>query len=102
VGLAPEHRPEEVPRFPVLLSGGEHWRKVWWGADPRRPSGELRVRGLARYLCSFWNNRHVSTDWIASVTLYRYWARPGWERPRRALLAHVPCPVEARLLEVKP
>jgi len=102
VGLAPEYRPEEVPRFPVLLSGGEHWRKVWWGADPQRPSGELRVRGLARYLCRFWNDRHAPTDWIASVTLYRYWARPGWERPERTLLAHVPCPVEARILEVKP
>jgi predicted DCC family thiol-disulfide oxidoreductase YuxK len=102
VGLAPEYRPEEVPRFPVLLSGGEHWRKVWWGADPQRPSGELRVRGFARYLCRFWNGRRAPTDWIAGVTLYRYWARPGWERPRRALLAHVPCPVEGRSLEVEP
>jgi predicted DCC family thiol-disulfide oxidoreductase YuxK len=102
VGLAPEHRPEEIPRFPVLLSGGEHWRKVWWGVDPEKPSGELRVTGLARYLCRFWNDRHAPTDWIASVTLYRYRARPGWEKPERSLLAHVPCPVEARLLEVKP
>jgi predicted DCC family thiol-disulfide oxidoreductase YuxK len=102
VGLAPEHRPEEIPRFPVLLSGGEHWRKVWWGVDPEKPSGELRVTGLARYLCRFWNGRRAPTDWIASVTLYRYRARPGWEKPERSLLAHVPCPVEARLLEVKP
>jgi predicted DCC family thiol-disulfide oxidoreductase YuxK len=102
VGLAPEYRPEEVPRFPVLLSGGEHWRKVWWGANPQKPSGELRVRGLARYLCRFWNGRHAPTDWIASVTLYRYWAEPGWKRPGRSFLAHVSCPVEARLLEVMP
>jgi len=102
VGLAPEYRPEEVPRFPVLLSGGEHWRKVWWGANPQEPLDRLRVEGLARYLCRFWNSRHAATDWIASVTLYRYWARPGWERPGRSLLVHVPCPVEARLLEVEP
>jgi hypothetical protein len=102
VGLGPEYRPEEVPRFPVLLSGGEHWRKVWWGADPQTPSGKVRLGGLAHYLCRFWNDRHAPTDWIASVTLYRYWAKPGWERPGRAFLAHVPCPVEARLLEVEP
>lgn len=95
VGLLPEYRPEEVPRFPVLLSGGEHWRKVWWGANPQSPSGKLRAEGLARYLCRFWNGRRAPTEWIASVSLYRYWAKPGWERPRRNFLVHVSCAVEA-------
>jgi predicted DCC family thiol-disulfide oxidoreductase YuxK len=102
VGLGPEYRPEEVPRFPALLSGGEHWRKVWWGADPQRPSGELRLGGLTRYLCRFWNGGHGPTDWIVSVTLHRYWTRPGWKRPGQGFLAHVPCPLEGRLLEVEP
>lgn len=102
VGLSPEYRPEEVPRFPVLLSGGEHWRKVWWGASPQSPSGKLRTEGLARYLCRFWNGRRAPTEWITSVSLYHYRAKLREERPRRTLLAHVPCAVEARSLEVEP
>lgn len=101
IGKPPRYRPEEIPRHPSLLAGGEHWRKVWWGSLSSKDM-HLRSRGLARYLCNHWNNLHPAKDWIAGVSLYISWAKPGDARPGSRLLTYQACGVERMRLEVKP
>lgn len=83
---------EEVPRFPVLLSGGEHWRKFWWGAWRGRPRDEARMEALALYLCQAWNRRHGGAERLHTVTVYWGTAAPQAEKPRLRPMRSEVCP----------
>ncbi len=83
---------EEVPRFPVLLSGGEHWRKFWWGAWRGRPADEARTEALALYLCQAWNRRHGGAERLHTVTVYWGTAAPQAEKPRLRPMRSEVCP----------
>jgi|GEM_PF-2673372 len=82
----------EVPRYPVLLSGGEHWRKFWWGAWRPGKANEARWTGLALYLCDRWNAVHGGADRLHTVTLYHGQAMPGAKAPVLRPMRNEVCP----------
>lgn len=82
---------EAAPRYSIDRSGLEHWRKVWWAAWGPGEANALRRRGLARYLCSAWNEAHKGPDLLVSVTLYRAWAYPGEGKAHLNFMEHYLC-----------
>lgn len=83
---------EEVPRYPVLLSGGEHWRKFWWGAWRMEGVDRARWEGLALYLCVAWNREHRGRERLHTLTLFHGLAYPGDEKPRLTPMWSEVCP----------